>query len=175
MRRYFIRIVLAVISVTFSVHAEEVRLSPINLNEKVSGKRLFYRIFRTDKEVFLQLINAYERDIFVPKQSLKIASFRVVNVKDPQRFSSPYFAGAWGGLGPADFVRLAFDSHEDGSICSWQITPCGSLPYKYENLDDLVEMSARFSAFVGSKNEYVDFVIDHSSTVSEIPLVEPQK
>ena len=152
--------------------AEDLQLSPIALHAKVTSGTLYYRLIRGDKELFLQIVNAWEENIFVEKSSLSIATVHVTSSTNPEVRYGNYFGAASGSFnGPVDFVRLAYDEHKDGSVCGWQITPCGTASYEYRDPNDIVTLKAFFSAFIGSQNKYLKVQIDHKSKISDIPLI----
>jgi hypothetical protein len=145
----------------------------VALDEKVENGKLYYSLSRDNERIKLRIINAYGNAIFARSHTLAIYMVKLdrvdgdVHASWPQ-FNSAVISGTY--KGPAAYTRLAYDHHEDGSICGWQITPCGTMPYTSNNPDDGITIEAKVDVFFGDTNKEKTLVIKCETKVRDIPL-----
>jgi hypothetical protein len=115
---------------------------------------LYYSANYRNDRLFLNIINAKGPNVFVKKSDLSINSYQIIGSDGSIASYSPSQTFKINGF--SEFVRLAYDYHKDGSVCGWQLTPCGSLNTFGFLSDDIIVIEMEISCFMNQDNGNYD-------------------
>ena len=169
--KYFAFLLVVILGIS-PVCGEELKIARVSLTDKVASGHLYFSLSRDENYLYLSLINAHGPNLFASKNSLNISGYSLKNKNGD--FRGGRYAGGRSNTikGPEEFVRLAYEKHEDGSICGWQITPCPPSTYSYNDPSDVITVRASIQIYFGDLQEYLQVNIDHASVISDIPLIK---
>lgn len=150
---------------------ESLTISYATPADKVEYGKLYFYVYRKKDNIFLQLINAYGENLFLKKEKPGFYFSTSVQTANWEVVSSSGF-GMSSGNGPQDYIKLAYDSHDDGSVCGWQITPCGNKKISYKSLEDVIKIEGRMQIFFSDIDKHKSIKFRYESKLKEIQNFE---